>query len=133
MGLDAGQPYPAFQTDDAGKLKLGKDGHAIPDPFVLSYKPADAVSGTPGDAKNPETFNFHTSAASVVSPHNISFVFIQACIAILLLVGFESVTAMGEEAKNPKKDIARAVLMSLVIQGAICYLFEYFAANYFFE
>ena len=56
---------------------------------------------------------------------------IQACVAILLLVGFESVTAMGEEAKNPKKDIGRAVLLSLAIQGAVCYLFEYFAANYF--
>ena len=131
MGLGAGDPYPAFQTDDAGKPKLDKDGHAIPDPFVLSYKPADAVSGTPGDAKNPQTFNFHTSAASVVSPHQSSYVFIQACIAILLLVGFESVTSMGEEAINPKKDIARAVLTALVIQGAICYLFEYFAANYF--
>ena len=28
--------------------------------------------------------------------------------AILLLVGFESVTAMGEEAKNPKKDVGHA-------------------------
>src|SRR5581483_10478640 len=54
----------------------------------------------------------------------------QACIAILILVGFESVTSMGEEAKNPKKDIPRAVLLSLAIQGAVCYLFEYFAANY---
>ena len=58
-------------------------------------------------------------------------ILIQACVAILLLVGFESVTAMGEEAKNPKKDIGRAVLLSLAIQGAVCYLFEYFAANYF--
>ena len=38
---------------------------------------------------------------------------------------------MGEEAKNAKRDIPRAVLLSLVIQGALCYLFEYFAANYF--
>jgi basic amino acid/polyamine antiporter, APA family len=38
---------------------------------------------------------------------------------------------MGEEAKNPKKDIARAVLLSLAIQGAVCYVIEYFAANYF--
>jgi amino acid transporter len=56
--------------------------------------------------------------------------FIQACIAILILVGFESVTAMGDEAKHPKKDIPRAVLLSLVIQGAVCYLIEYFAAGY---
>src|SRR5262249_55059031 len=40
-------------------------------------------------------------------------------------------TAMGEEAKNAKRDIPRAVLLSLAIQGAVCYLFEYFAANYF--
>jgi len=46
-------------------------------------------------------------------------------------VGFESVTSLGEEAKNPKKDIGRAVLLSLAIQGAFCYMFEYFGANYF--
>lgn len=129
MGLAVGDPYPAFQKDDAGKLKLDKDGHAIADPFTISYK--DAFTGKPGDAKDPQTFNNHDSAASVITPHGFSFMIIQACIAILLLVGFESVTAMGEEAKNPKKDIGRAVLLSLAIQGAVCYLFEYFAANYF--
>jgi len=56
---------------------------------------------------------------------------IQACIAILILVGFESVTSMGEEARHAKRDIPRAVLLSLAIQGAVCYLIEYFAANYF--
>jgi amino acid transporter len=56
---------------------------------------------------------------------------LQATIAILLLVGFESVTSLGEEAKDPKKDIPRGVLLSLTIQGLICYLIEYFAANYF--
>lgn len=73
----------------------------------------------------------HPSAWSVVAPHNISWTMLQATIAILLLVGFESVTAMGEEAKNPRRDIPRAVLLSLTIQGLICYMFEYFAANYF--
>ncbi len=131
MGLAVGDPYPVFQKDEAGKLKLDKDGHAVSDPFILSYKPEDAVTGKPGDAKDPQTFNFHTSAKSVIAPHKFNFLLIQACIAILLLVGFESVTSMGEEAKNPKKDIGRAVLLSLVIQGAMCYLFEYFAANYF--
>src|ERR1700743_1806277 len=38
---------------------------------------------------------------------------------------------MGEEAKNPQRDIPRAVILSLVIQGGFCYLFEYFAANYY--
>ena len=63
-------------------------------------------------------------------PHNISYIFIQACVAILILVGFESVTSMGEEAKNAKRDIPRAVLLSLFIQGVICYLIEYFSANF---
>src|SRR6202050_234508 len=73
----------------------------------------------------------HPSAWSVVAPHGFNSVMLQATIAIFLLWGFESVTALGEEAKNPKKDIARGVLLSLTIQGLICYLFEYFAANYF--
>ena len=130
MKLSEGDPYPAFQKDDAGKLKLDKDGHAIADPFTVSYKPEEAITGKPGDAKDPQTFNFHATGSSVVAPHGFSFLFIQACIAILILVGFESVTAMGEEAKNAKRDIPRAVLLSLAIQGAVCYLFEYFAANY---
>ena len=73
----------------------------------------------------------HPSAWSVVAPHGFNSVMLQATIAIFLLCGFESVTALGEEAKNPKKDIARGVLLSLTIQGLVCYLFEYFAANYF--
>jgi amino acid transporter len=129
-GIAEGDPYPVLKKDADGKLVL-KDGRALAEPFTLSYKPEDAVSGKPGNAKDPQTFNFHTTAGSVLKPHGFNFLIIQACIAILLLVGFESVTAMGEEAKNPKKDIARAVLLSLAIQGAVCYLFEYFAANYF--
>ena len=38
----------------------------------------------------------------------MSWTMLQATIAILLLVGFESVTSMGEEAINPKRDIPRA-------------------------
>ena len=131
LGLSEGDPYPVLQKDDKGALVMGKDSKATPVPFTLSYKPEDAVSGKPGDAKDPQTANFHSTAKSVLAPHGFNLVIIQACIAILILVGFESVTAMGEEAKNPKKDIARAVLLSLAIQGAVCYLFEYFAAGYF--
>jgi amino acid transporter len=70
------------------------------------------------------------SAAKVVVPHSFIHVIYQSTIAILLLVGFESVTALGAEAKRPEKDVKRAVLLSLVIQGGICYLIEYFAANF---
>src|SRR5215467_8588515 len=73
----------------------------------------------------------HPNAVSVVMPHRFDWMMLQATVAILLLVGFESVTALGEEAKNPKKDIPRGVLLSLTIQCLFCYLIEYFAANYF--
>src|SRR5208337_5681954 len=51
----------------------------------------------------------HPSAWSVVAPHGFNSVMLQATIAIFLLCGFESITSLGEEAKNPKKDIARGV------------------------
>ena len=67
----------------------------------------------------------------MIKPHHISWVFIQATVAILILVGFESVTAMGGEAKNAKRDVPIAVITSLLVQGVLFYFFEYFAANYF--
>lgn len=73
----------------------------------------------------------HPGAFSVIAPHSFNSVMLQATIAIFLLVGFESVTSLGEEAINPKRDIPRGVLLSLTIQGLFCYLIEYFAANYF--
>jgi amino acid transporter len=70
------------------------------------------------------------NAGAVVIPHSFLHVIYQSTIAILLLVGFESVTALGAEAIRPEKDIQRGILLSLIIQGGICYLFEYFAANF---
>ena len=67
----------------------------------------------------------------MVGIHKIGWAFVQATVAILILVGFESVTAMGGEAKNAKRDVPIAVIVSLLVQGCFCYLFEYFAANYF--
>ena len=66
----------------------------------------------------------------VVMPHSLQGVVIQSTIAILILVGFESCTAFAAEAKDPRRHIPKAVVLSLVIQGLICYLFEYFAASY---
>jgi amino acid transporter len=105
----AGAPLPLL--DAAGK----------PVPFQITYPEKDANGA----------FLTHTSAASVIAPHKFSFLFIQATVAILILVGFESVTSMGGEAKNPSKHIPIAVIASLLIQGLVCYLIEYFAANYF--
>ncbi|MGA9040208.1 MAG: APC family permease, partial [Terriglobales bacterium] len=109
MRDSSGAPLPLL--DSAGK----------PVPFTIDYTERDATGN----------FLAHTSAASVVVPHKLSYLFIQATVAILILVGFESVTSMGGEAKNPTKHIPIAVIASLLIQGVLCYLFEYFAANYF--
>ena len=69
------------------------------------------------------------NALHVIIPHSVIDMLYQSTIAILLLVGFESATALGSEAKNPQRDIKRGVLISLLIQGGVCYLFEYFSAN----
>jgi APA family basic amino acid/polyamine antiporter len=73
---------------------------------------------------------YHPIASSITLPHNFAGMLFQSTIAILILVGFESSTAFAAEAKNPKRDIPRAVILSLVIQGIFAYLLEYFAANY---
>ncbi len=72
----------------------------------------------------------HPSASSIIFPHNLGAMLFQSTIAILILVGFESSTSLAGEAINPKRDIPRGVLLSLIIQGLFAYLFEYFAANY---
>jgi basic amino acid/polyamine antiporter, APA family len=117
-------------TDKDGKLPAALPAgvvKAVPQLVTVSY-----LGGVTKDATSGiETFNYHDSAKSVVAPHKGGYVIIQACIAILILVGFESVTSMGEEAKNAKRDIPKAVILSLIIQGGFCYLFEYFAANFY--
>jgi len=107
--------------DASGTPQPLLDSTGKPVPYTITYPDKDSTG-------NMLT---HTSAKSVVSVHNLNWVFIQATVAILILVGFESVTAMGGEAKNPSKHIPIAVIASLLIQGLICYLIEYFAANYF--
>jgi APA family basic amino acid/polyamine antiporter len=98
---------------------MGANGQPVP--YKVSY-PTNDSSGN---------FLSHPNAASVIGIHNWGFAFVQATVAILILVGFESCTSLGGEAVNPKRDIPIAVITSLLIQGAFCYLFEYFAANYF--
>ncbi len=102
---------PQPKLDAAGK----------PVPFKISYPTAD----------DSGKFLSHENAHSVIGAHNWGWVFVQATVAILILVGFESCTSLGGEAKNAKRDIPIAVITSLLVQGAFCYLIEYFAANYF--
>jgi amino acid transporter len=117
-----------FQMDGKGNIvrnaaqvplcKLDASGQPVP--YHVTYPTHDS-SGA---------FLTHPSAGSVIGIHNFGFMFVQATVAILILVGFESCTSLGGEAKNPKRDLPIAVITSLLVQGAFCYLFEYFAMNY---
>ena len=117
--------------DAQGNFTMAKTADGKDQPFLVDYGQGLQTTTDASTKESVVKFQYHSDAKSVVSPHSFSYVVIQACIAILILVGFESVTAMGEEAKNAKRDIPRAVILSLLIQGLICYLIEYFAANYF--
>ena len=116
-----GQTTETIVRDANGVPKPKLDAAGKPVPFKIAYPEHDEKGN----------FLSHPTAGSVVGVHNFGWVFVQATVAILILVGFESVTAMGGEAKNPKRDVPIAVITSLLVQGAFCYLIEYFAANYF--
>jgi amino acid transporter len=127
---DKGQPV----KDPEGNFVYAKNADGSDQMFTVSYGKEGSWNTIPDSSdatKQVSAFQYHSSAASVVSPHKFSYIIIQACIAILILVGFESVTSMGEEAKNAKRDIPKAVILSLLIQGLVCYTIEYFAANFF--
>jgi amino acid transporter len=81
--------------------------------------------------KNPSgaaSWSF-SGAWDVVKPHSLNGVLVQSTLAILILVGFESCTALAAETKEPAKNIPRAIIISLVVQGLLAYLLEYFAAG----
>jgi amino acid transporter len=108
-------------TRDANQVPVCKvDASGKPVPFHVDY-PMNDSSGN---------FVAHPNAASVIGIHKFQWMFVQATVAILILVGFESVTSLGGEARNAKRDVPIAVITSLLVQGAFCYLVEYFAANY---
>jgi amino acid transporter len=64
-----------------------------------------------------------------LKPHSFSGILVQSTLAILILVGFESCTALSAETKDPKTTIPKAIIISLVIQGLLAYLLEYFAGG----
>src|SRR5690242_7841079 len=61
------------------------DAAGQPVPYHISYPAAD----------DKGSFLTHPKASSVVGMHNFGWMFVQATVAILILVGFESVTSMG--------------------------------------
>ncbi len=65
----------------------------------------------------------------IIRPHSLSGIVVQSTIAVLILVGFESCTALSAETKDAHNTIPKAVIISLVVQGVFAYLIEYFAAS----
>src|SRR5690349_19971298 len=71
-------------TRDANMVPQPKlDAAGKPVPYQISYPMADDLGN----------FLSHPSARSVVGIHNVGWMFVQATVAILILVGFESVTS----------------------------------------
>jgi basic amino acid/polyamine antiporter, APA family len=116
-----GQSTDVISRDAMGNPKPKLDAAGKPVPFQIAYPERDEKGN----------FQSHPNASSVIGIHNFGWMFVQATIAILILVGFESVTSLGGEAKNPHKHVPIAVITSLLVQGVFCYLVEYFCANYF--
>ena len=81
-----------------------------------------------GNPQGAATWAF-SGAWDVIRPHTFSGVLVQSTLAILILVGFESCTALAAETKEPEKNIPKAIIISLVIQGLFAYLIEYFATG----
>jgi basic amino acid/polyamine antiporter, APA family len=125
----SGDAYP-YQFSMDAKGNVVRDASMIPQPKLdAAGKPVPYQVSYPW-SDSSGNFLSHANAKSVIGIHNFGWMFVQANVAILILVGFESCTSLGGEAKNPKRDIPIAVITSLLVQGAFCYLFEYFAANY---
>ncbi len=103
-----GNPLPA----DADGKPTTVDKAA---PFTIDYK--DGAYTT--DSSGVTTFNYHPTAKSVLGFHKFNYVIVQACVAILILVGFESVTSMGEGGQGPEEAPSLGPsLLSLTIQAA---------------
>src|SRR6516225_11115436 len=82
--------------DAQGNFVIAKGPDGKEQDFTVDYSMPVQKGPSADDPKvMVDQFQYHSNAASVVAPHNFNYVFIQACIAILILVGFESVTSMG--------------------------------------
>jgi len=66
----------------------------------------------------------------IIKIHSFQGILVQSTIAILILVGFESCTALAAETKDPEKTIPKAIIISLIVQGLFAYLFQYFGAGF---
>lgn len=81
----------------------------------------------------PNSGWIHPEALAILLPKSAEGMLFQAAIAMVLMVGFETAIALGAAAENPSRDIPRASILALVVQGAFAYLLEYFVAGLAFN
>ncbi|HBG55367.1 MAG TPA: APC family permease, partial [Ruminococcaceae bacterium] len=80
-------------------------------------------------AANPQHVVFvHKTMLDIIVPHSFSGMLFQSTISILVLVGFESATALAAESKSVKC-VSRGTVLSLLLQGLVFYFLEYIATN----
>src|SRR5438445_10992369 len=68
---------------------------------------------------------------STGNPKGLGSIFPAMIFAILAFIGFEAAAPLAEEAKEPRKTIPRAVVLSALLIG-LFYLFCYYAASVYF-
>jgi amino acid transporter len=73
------------------------------------------------------------SPAAVILPTGLAPLLVQMFLAMMLMAGFEASTSLAANANNPKRDIPRAAVLGLIIQGVLVYLLSYFASGFAFN
>jgi amino acid transporter len=90
--------------------------------LAVSFRIVNPASFSPSDWVYP-------SVTSILLPHSVNGLIFQAVLAMILMVGFESSTALGASASNAQRDIPRGAILALVIQGLFAYLIGYFVSG----
>ncbi len=71
----------------------------------------------------------YPTALSILAPQDLRALLQQASVSIFLVIGFEAVVSLGVASANPRRDIPRSTILSLLIQGLLAYSLQYFAFN----
>jgi APA family basic amino acid/polyamine antiporter len=71
----------------------------------------------------------HGTLTNALLPGGVPGVIFQAALAMFLMVGFEGVTSLRAQSANPVKDLPRAAILALVLQGVFAYLLVYLATG----
>jgi basic amino acid/polyamine antiporter, APA family len=112
----------------AGSTKLNMWGNII-QWVTLGVFSFGAICYRIGNPDHATAWAF-TDGFDIVKFHSIQGILVQATIAILILVGFESSTSLSAETIEPEKNIPKAIIVALIVQCVLAYMFEYWAANF---